>query len=179
MEEAIRYEYLPEFEDVYNSYYIPVYRYFMKRLGNKESCEDLTGDVFYSCLKSYGSYDPSKSKISTWIYTIASNKLKNYYRDKKEHVSIDGTEAISALPDGTDMDKAVYITQMKEHLTAAFCVLSERERTVVKLKYFSGLTSEEAALQAGTTSGNIRVILTRALKKLAVYFDDNGIEWVV
>jgi len=179
MKDANNHDYPIEFEDVYNRYYLTVYRYFMKRLGNKEVCEDLTSDVFYSCLKKYDTYDPSKAGIVTWIYTVANNKLKNYYRDRKMHVSIDDTEITGDLPDGTDMDRAVYLTQMKEYLTEALSMLPDRERTIVNLKYFSGLTSEEIAHQVDATAGNVRVILTRVCKKLAVYFDENGIKWAI
>ena len=175
MEKKVDYDYLTEFEDVYNRYYLQVYRYFIKRLGNKEVCEDLTSDVFYSCLKKYDTYDPSKAKMSTWIYAVANNKLKNYYRDRKNHISVDDTGNFIDLPDGTDMDRAVYLTQMKEYLDAALDTLPDRERTIVRLKYFSDLNSDEIAAQVNTSAGNVRVILTRASKKLAAYFEENGI----
>jgi len=168
---------LEEFEEVYNRYYLPVYRYFFKRLSNKELCEDLTSDVFYSCLKKYDTYDSSKASVATWIYSVAGNKLKNFYRDKKEHVSIDDSNSFIDLPDNTDMDGAVFLTQMKEHLTAALETVSELEATIVKLSYFSGMNSDEIALSVGKSAGNVRVILSRTVKKLAVYFEDNGITW--
>lgn len=168
-----------EFEAVYNRYYLPVYRFFYKRLQNKEICEDLTSDVFYSCLKKYSTYDSSKATIATWIYSVANNKLKNHYRDRKEHVSIEGTESMSELPDKTDMDGAVFLTQMREYLDMALDTVSDKERTIVRLRYFSGLSSDEIAMQVGTSAGNVRVILTRTIKKLTDYFTANGITWEV
>ena len=166
---------IEEFEAVYNRFYIPVYRFFLKRLANKEVCEDLTSDVFYSCLKKYDTYDPSKAAISTWIYTVANNKLKNYYRDRKENISIDDTENFRELPDTTDMDGAVYLTQMKEHLSSALETVSDLESEIVKLRYFSGLNSDEIATRTGKSAGNVRVILSRTVKKLAEYFAEKGI----
>ena len=158
---------------------MPVYRYFMKRLASKELCEDLTSDVFYSCLKKYDSYDPAKATVATWIYSVANNKLKNYYRDRKEHISIDDEDVLITLPDNTDMEEAVFLTQMKDHLKKALesDSISEKERNIIKLKYFSELTSGEIAEQIGTTAGNVRVMLTRAMSKLANYFEENGIRW--
>ena len=170
---------IEEFEAIYNRYCMRVYSFFAKRLAIKEVCEDLTSDVFYSCFKKYDSYDPSKASVATWIFSVANNKLKNYYRDKKEHVSIDDEEIIINLSSSSDMETAVYLTQMKAHLKAALESesISDRERTIVQLRFNSGLTSEEIAMQVGTTAGNVRVILNRTLKKLAEYFRDNGIRW--
>jgi len=166
-----------EFETIYNRYYLPVYRFFFKRLANKEVCEDLTSDVFYSCLKKYDSYDPSKAAVATWIYSVANNKLKNHYRDRKEHTSIDETDSPIDLPDNTDMDGAVFIMQMKEHLASALKSVPELESEIIKLRYFSGLSSDEIAVQVGKSAGNVRVILSRTVKKLADYFEEHGISW--
>jgi RNA polymerase sigma-70 factor (ECF subfamily) len=152
--------------------------FFIKRLGSKEICEDLTSEVFYSCYKNFNKYDPAKASLSTWIFVIANNKLKNYYRDKKESVSIDDCAIVyDVLYDKPDLDGAIYLTQMKIHLTAALGLLSQREQTVVELRYFSELTSDKIAEEIGTTAINARVLLTRALKKLAKYFEHNGIRW--
>jgi RNA polymerase sigma factor (sigma-70 family) len=75
------------------------------------------------------------------------------------------------------MDGAIFLTQMKTHLETALGLLTERERSIVKLRYFDDLTSEEIAVLTDITAGNVRVILTRALKKLAKYFENNGIRW--
>jgi len=163
------------FESIYNRYYLSVYRFFLKRQIARELCEDLTSDVFYSCLKSYDKYDSSKATVATWIYTIANNKLKNHYRDKKDFVPLE--VAHDALHKSADMEGAVFLTQMKIHLDAALSTVSEREQSIIKLRYYSELNSSEIASELGITAGNVRVILTRALKKIANYFEDNEIRW--
>ena len=165
------------FEDVYNKFYIPIYKFFMKRLFFKEICEDLTSDVFYSCFVNYDKFDPAKASIKTWLYIVANNKLKNYYRDNKDILSLDDLDNPIDLPDTTDMEGAVFLSQMKAHLLKAMESIPEKERDVINLRYKSNLTSKEIAAKMNTTSGNVRVMLTRALKKIANYFDANGIKW--
>ena len=69
------------FEEVYNRYYLSVYLYLFKRIRHQQDAEDLANDVFLACYKNFGSYDPAKASMITWIFVIASNRLKNYYRD--------------------------------------------------------------------------------------------------
>ena len=175
--ENISQEDIQSFEMIYNRYYIPVYRFFKKRINSKEVCEDLTSEVFYACLKNFGKYDSAKASVSTWIFAVANNKLKNYYRDNKQSVSIDDEYIQNTLFDNTDMDSAIFLTQLKTHLDIALGSISEKERSIIKLRYFAGLTSEEIAKEVGTSAGNVRVILTRLLKKLAKYFKDNELRW--
>lgn len=170
--DGISLEHIESFEAVYNRFYAPVYRFYAKRLSDKCVCEDLTSDVFYSCFKNYGSYDPSRASVATWIYAIANNKLKNYYRDKKITCSIDEEGFFINLPDDSDMESAIFMSQMRECLFQALDTVSARESTIIKLRYFSDRTSDEIAAEVGTTAGNVRVILTRAIKKLAIYFEE-------
>ena len=168
---------IDSFETIYNRFYTPVYRFLLKRLPNKELSEDLTSEVFYTCLKNFSKYDPSKAAIATWIYTIAKNKLKNYFRDRKEVFSIEYKDFSNAFSYEADMDEAIFLTQMNTHLIASFETVSERERKIIELRYLSGFTSDEIAKEVGTSAGNVRVILTRTLKKLNKYFEDNRIRW--
>ncbi|MCL1918518.1 MAG: sigma-70 family RNA polymerase sigma factor [Peptococcaceae bacterium] len=169
---------LKSFEAFYNQFYVSVYRFFTKRLDSKELCEDLTSDVFYACFKNFDRYDASKATMATWIYSIANNRIKYYYRSKKDYILADDDGVFMDLPDDDiDLDGAVFLSQMKTHLAAALESVTERERSVIMLRYYSDLPTGEIADKIGTTAGNVKVILTRALKKLANYFEENGIRW--
>src|SRR5688500_14395888 len=52
-----------------------------KRLKDDERVQDLTQDTFLRVHRARDRYDSSR-KFSTWIYTIASNLLKNEYRNR-------------------------------------------------------------------------------------------------
>ena len=168
---------IQSFEAIYSRYYIPVYRFFFKHVNLKEESEDLTSDVFYSCLKNFNKYDPAKASVSTWIFVVANNKLKNYYRDKKESISIEEPTIQTKLFETPDIEGAIFLTQMKENLEEALESLPKKERAIIELRYYSELNSEEIAAEIGITAGNVRVIIMRALKKLAKYFEDNEIRW--
>ncbi|MDR1766243.1 MAG: sigma-70 family RNA polymerase sigma factor [Lachnospiraceae bacterium] len=173
------------FEDVYNRYYQPVYRLIFQRVGSREQAQDLASDVFYACYKHFDRFDPAKASMSTWIYTIANNKLKNYYRTR----SGAGGKVISLYEESMeqappreltfeeDMDGAIYLEEMRRYVKQALEALPERERKIVVERYFEELSSWEIAKNSELTPGNVRVILTRALKKMAVYFERNGIAW--
>jgi len=78
-----------EFERIYQEYYLKILTFIHKRVPDLYEAEELTGDVFLSFYRNMDSYDEEKGSIATWLYAITANRLKNYYRDKKIHYSLE------------------------------------------------------------------------------------------
>ena len=168
-----------EFEDCFNMYYSKVYSYFEKRISNADDAQDLTMEVFLKCWDKYNSFNPQKASMITWIFVVARNKLKNYYRDKKTFLDIDETgEAQDIEIDYEDeIIEAEYYTYMRKHIAKALELLPENQKQIVILKYYKNLSSYEIAVRLGLTAGNVRVLLSRGISKMQKYFKDNNIEW--
>lgn len=164
-----------EFEYIYEKYQKQIFLYINKRLQNKEIAEDMTQDVFVQCWKSYNtSYDEKKCSIATWLYVIAGNKLKNYYRDRKDLVTFEDYMS-DDFTEEVDFERGIWLEELRDKMAVALKTLSEREQQIIVLSYYDELSSKEIALQLGITDGNVRVIKQRALNKLQVYFKDFAI----
>lgn len=163
--------YKPSFEAFYLENYKKVYSYIRKRVCVTESAEDLTQNVFEYCYRSYDSFDPEKSSISTWLYLIVNSRLKNYYRDEKHSEDIELYENLLSAKD-SDMDKAIYLEQLKKAILYALESLPERQRKVIVYKYFADMSHAEIAEMIGTSETNSRVMLTRALNKMKECLQD-------
>lgn len=70
------------FEAVYDRYFDPVFRFVYYRTGNREAAKDLTADIFLKVYRKFSDYDPKKGSFEVWLYTIAGNRVKDYYRKK-------------------------------------------------------------------------------------------------
>lgn len=57
--------------------------------------------------------------------------------------------------------------------------MSDRDREVIMLTYWDGLSAAEAAVVLGTTTGAVWVTLTRARAKLRAVIADTAAECVV
>ncbi len=157
---------IPSYEDFYAQNYSRVLYYVKGKLASPEEAEDLTSEVFLYCYSHYSDYDPAKSSLTTWLYLVVNSRLKNYYRD---HVATCDLEEISfTLSDDTvDLDRGVYLEQLHSALMAALAQLPERQRQIVMMRYFENKSGEEIAERLGITPGNVRVLLSRAVDKLA------------
>ncbi|MDE6035586.1 MAG: sigma-70 family RNA polymerase sigma factor [Ruminococcus sp.] len=153
------------FDEVYKKYYRQILAYFIKHIGNQEEAEDLTSEVFMYCYKNFDKYDVKKASVSTWIYLIAKSRFCNYLRDRKVNDNIDDyTDLVDYS--AVDVDKALYLEEMRKQLNNALNSLTERQRLIVILKYFQEKSAEEIALILNTNANNIRVQLSKALKSM-------------
>ena len=75
-----------QFENLYKQYKNRIIAYISKRISSQEDAEELTGDIFLNLYKNRGSYEKEKSSMETWIFAITNNRLKNYYRDRKDEI---------------------------------------------------------------------------------------------
>ncbi|MDO8626764.1 MAG: RNA polymerase sigma factor [Candidatus Magasanikbacteria bacterium] len=163
-----------EFEDFYNQHFDKIYRYVYFRVGaNRALAEDLVSEVFLKALEHFDSYDPARGQ-SAWIFTIASNHLKNYWRDHKPTEPLPG-EALNAGEEGHAPDKdwlKPALAALEQQLTRAEVTslvaqlesLSERE--IVTFHYILGYNYKEIADQKGMSESAVKVAAHRALKKL-------------
>lgn len=73
-----------------------VFRLVWRMLGSREEAEDMTQEVFVQVFRSIDSFR-GDSKLSTWIYRIATNLTRNRSkylarRQQKNHSDLDGAE---------------------------------------------------------------------------------------
>lgn len=153
------------FENIYSRYYTPILAYFIKRIGNRSDAEDLTSEVFLYCFNNYDTYDSSKSSVATWLYLVAKSRFYNYCRDRKQTEDIDDYSNI--IEDTNNLvERAVYLSELRAQLNEALNELTERQKRIVVMKYFEGMDAEEIATILDTNANNVRVQLSKALKRL-------------
>lgn len=151
--------------DLVDLYYERIYLY-MRRLGHdRQVSEDLTQESFLNAWSHIGQLRDGKA-INSWLYRIAGNVSKLYWRRHKgkEAASIEGID----VADGSskaEADKAGYNEQL-EQLESAVTRLSIKLRQAVVLHYMQQLTITEAAEAAGIRKGTFKSRLNRALKAL-------------
>lgn len=164
------------FESYFKTYYQQAFKYTVKKVSDVQAAEDLVMDAFVSCHQKFDEFDPERAKFATWLYVILNNKIKNYYRDKKEYESLDDyPELITG--EENELASAVYIGDMRKVLADALQQLNETQRKIVILKYFKGKDSNEIALECGISPGNVRVQLSRIMNRLKKYFDEQNVKW--
>lgn len=165
-----------DFEKYYCKYYSQVYGYILKKILSEQTAEDLTMDVFYSVWSKFDSFDKDKASFQTWLYVIVNNKLKNYYRDRKEFAELEESFVSDDNP-ADEVTESIRLQYLRDQLYIALTELSEVQRQIIIFKYFNDMNATEIAYQMGLSPGNVRIHLKRALDKIRDYFNKNNIRW--
>jgi len=152
-----------EFVDIF---YKQIYVFF-RRLGHSEQAsEDLTQESFMAAWQHIGQLRSGRA-LNGWMYRIASNASKLYWRKHKSDDAALSIDQLAVLKDpaGDNPEKTEDYDQLAR-LADAVADLPIKLRQAVVLHYMQHLTIADAALIAGVRQGTLKSRLNRALKSL-------------
>lgn len=93
------------FEELVLRYKNSLYQYIMSLVHDEGAAGDLFQEVFLALYKHAADFK-AQGKVKAWLFLTARNKTLNYFRDHKEHVSLDEPDEEGnefwheVLPDG-------------------------------------------------------------------------------
>lgn len=149
---------------LYEEYYDKIARYAYLRIGNKDEAEDIAGEVFLKALKSLKSYKERGVPMQAWLFRIAHNLVVDYYRKMQKNITIpiDNIQIESGV---NPVAKAEENAEM-ERVQKAMEQLTREQREVLRLRFFSELTSKEAGQVLNKSNGAVREMQRAAIEKL-------------
>ena len=165
-----------DFSNIYKEYYPKISRYLTRLVGDHEA-EDVAQVVFEKVGNNLSAFK-GESKISTWIFRIATNAALDRLRSSSYKRTSSGTQAPVPLQTVENLDVAfnrptapdqkVIRDEMSECVREFVDRLPTDYRTVLILNELEGFTNKEIAdiLQISLDTAKIRLHRARAkLKK--------------
>ena len=160
-------EILALFENWYALEMPRLYRYVMYRVRDQAAAEELTAAICEEALRYLHRYEPQRGGLSGWMYGIARNTLKEFFRAKARRpasVSLDSLHSLRAP--GHSPEHAVELIEVFRQAVRGLRRLPDQEQEVVALRYGAELSNQEIAELMGLNPNHVGVLLHRALKKL-------------
>jgi len=158
------------FNELYKRYAKKLLGYFTRMLNyDKTMAEDALQDVFLKIAEAPNKFDNSRS-FRTWIFTIASNQCKNFYRhqtvvnEKREEIKY-----LNAIVNENALSKIVSKLDGINFNTMLETILNEmpiEKKEVFILKYQEDKTHEEIAEIQSCSAGTVKSRLHYTLKIL-------------
>jgi RNA polymerase sigma-70 factor (ECF subfamily) len=158
------------FGQLFDAYYDRVYKYAYRRVNSCAIAEDIAASVFEDALKNIKRVRWQGKPIIAWLYRIATRRLADFYRARKEDASID--DAIIIAPDsiGDSIERADDFARVRRGIAQ----LNERDREIIRLAFFDELDGAAIAATLGCTPNNAYVRLHRALKHLKALLESDA-----
>jgi RNA polymerase sigma-70 factor (ECF subfamily) len=151
---------------IYERYARVIYRFLNAHLNNVQDAEDILADVFLRVWKVLPKYQDRGTPFLVMLFRIARNRLIDHYRHvgtRKPHVSIDYV----TIPDRKNEPADILVAKWENaELGRTMQRLREDYRTVLALRFISGLSPDETAQVMDRSVGAVRVLQHRALASL-------------
>jgi RNA polymerase sigma-70 factor (ECF subfamily) len=177
-----------EFAHLVEAYSNKIYRLAIKMLNHQQDAEDVLQETFLKAYRGLKSFD-GRSKISTWLFRIATNEALMVIRKKHpDVVSIDTpVETEEGEQDPVQIidwcclpEEELLSEETKQRLDAAVEKLPERLRLVFLLRDVNDLSTHETADILGLTDTAVKTRLSRARlrlrEELSAYFGERKSE---
>jgi RNA polymerase sigma-70 factor (ECF subfamily) len=161
--------------ELYDRYREQVFQYLYYRVGESQTAEDLTAEVFVRAMEALPRYRPRGRPFRAWLFQIARNPAVDHYRQagRRRHVALsDGIPHHGATP-----EESVESRLTSARLYRALQTLKDSQREVIVLRFVVELPIAEVAGALGKTEDAVKGLQRRGLKALRQTLQKEGVTY--
>jgi RNA polymerase sigma-70 factor (ECF subfamily) len=151
------------FERLYQRYVRSVFGLALRRLRDRQRAEDAVQETFTAVWRSAASYRPERGPAAPWLYAVARNAVVDRMRARHEPPA-EAPDSASPEPGPLDRAEASFVAW---RVHRALEELPDKEREVIELAYWSGLSQSEVAEYLHIPLGTVKTRTRSALARLA------------
>ena len=151
------------FDELYRRNCGDVHAYVAGLLRDRSAAEDVTALAFERAYRRHRSFNPKRGTRRAWLFGIARNAALDELRRRSRQATL-----LAEPVDDAAMrpEQGAEVAMRRAALQAALAELAPRERELVALKFFAGLTNPEIARVIGISESNAGTRLHRVIEKL-------------
>jgi RNA polymerase sigma-70 factor (ECF subfamily) len=160
------------FDILVDRYKVRLYNYLLRLVRNEDEAEEIAQETF---VKAFIHADKYKTiaRFSTWLYTIATNLVRNKLRAKKRGPkflslwnrspeSDEEVQTVDLIDRARQPDVQFNDKELSEIINEAISRIPEKYRTSFVLREINQLSYEEIAAATGLKLGTVRSRINRA-----------------
>lgn len=143
-----------------------VYGLAMSVLRDPTEAEDLTHELFVGLADH--TFDPERGTLAAYLVSLTRSRAIDRLRRGGRHLRLlrQWHESEPEPATAPTPHQAISTKQLTHRVRAALAELSDREREVLELSYYRGMTQAEIADQLGAPLGSVKSWARRALLSL-------------
>src|ERR1043165_9391648 len=147
---------------LYDMYAAALYGGVYRIVRTDETAEDILQETFIKAWNNFGSYDPSKGRLFTWLVNIARHQALDNVKSKgsrnaQKNQDIDNIVGLIDEQSSTSYNpEQVGVREMLDKLDS-------EHQEIVDLVYFQGYTHSEVSKELGIPLGTVKTRLRAAI----------------
>ncbi len=145
-------------------------------LSDGASAEDVVQEAFLWVWNNPDRIDPSRGRVESLLMTVVHRRSIDALRARNRRDALRGPMDIDAVDEkASDLFDSVARSITHERVRESVTGLSDDQRQVIEMAYFSGLTHREISEQTGVPIGTVKSRLRLGMAKLRTAFGIGGI----
>jgi len=158
-----------------------LYGYFVRMTGSTTEAEDLLQEMFLKLLQRIRDYR-HEGRFEPWLFRVAANMIRDRGRklQRQSRAFATGVEpgnplhrAAGPSDEGADPGKPLEVAEDLGRMQEALRELSERDREIILLRFYGGISFKDIAEQLQIPVGTAIAKVHRGLKKLKRMMTEN------
>lgn len=155
-------------KEFYDTYSVLLLRFIRRKVGDEQDVEEIAQDVLFAFLEGARDF-AGNCKLSTYLCSIASHKIVDYYRKKKLKRVV-----FSQLPQGLEQlltdslsippEEVMSQQFVTDKIASVFKALQPHYAKILTMKYVEGRSIDEIAGKLSFTYKAVESVLFRARK---------------
>lgn len=150
-------------EQMWEAFHTPLQRFIRRRVADENMAEDLLQEVFLK-LHQHGEQVRDVKLLEGWMYRITRNVIIDYYRSQRPTAAPLDAEDVLELP--AELPDDDIVSELLPCVRAMVQNLPARDRQVLILTAYQGLTQKELSERLGISFSGAKSRVQRAREKL-------------
>ncbi|MEX2478346.1 MAG: sigma-70 family RNA polymerase sigma factor [Gracilimonas sp.] len=159
--------------ELYDNYNRLLFGLILSILKKREEAEDTLQEVFTKIWEKAEQFDLERGTVYTWIVSLTRNKSidrlrsKVYKEQKKQSTSLDDEDVFHPLySDESDPLENTILTERAKIVRDALNKISEKQRKVLQVAYFNGMSQSEISEEFDIPLGTVKTRMRDGMMKL-------------
>ena len=154
-------------EELYDRHTPMLYGLVLRIVGRVADAEEVMQDIWLQAWGRAASWDPGRGTVAGWLVTLARSRAIDRIRSVASRQRAETTAPRPEAPISADEPAAnAAQRQRQERLSAALATLTPRQREVLELGYFAGLSQSEIAARIGAPLGSVKSWTRQGLMRM-------------
>lgn len=152
---------------LYDRYGSLVYGLALKVLGNSHEAEDLTQEIFLTLWRN-GTYNPARGSFSSYLMILTRSRAIDKLRSRGTRLKLldRWSQTLVMQPVSPTPFEQADLNERSQYVRDALTQLPEKQRQVLLMAYYEGLSQSEIAKKLDIPLGTVKTWARQGLLKL-------------
>lgn len=154
------------FQELYERYRDPIFRFSYRLLGSVEIAEDVTHDCFINVIRKPDNYNPALGSLRTYLFGAARNLAFKQLKVSDRHETLEDFDEEPQASGRQQPLPELLDRELGEKVRNAVAALPALQREALVLFEYEGLALSEIAQVVGVDVGAVKARIFRARQRL-------------